>query len=131
MRDNMVIIDNKDGDGKTFDDLAQPFLNPPESLFALFVPDDFPLQEFDFFLQIFIFGLAGHLEETSKNSSKRLYKFDLSKHGLPNKFEFRISVQVQAGAASVPTIPPGAEDKKPAGTEADPTWPLKPETFIN
>jgi hypothetical protein len=57
----MVIIDNKDGDGETFDNLAQPLLNPPEGFLALFVPDDFALQGFDFFLQIFhIIRLWGH-----------------------------------------------------------------------
>jgi hypothetical protein len=40
MGHDMVIIDNKDGDGETFDNLAQPLLNPPEGFLAFFVPDD-------------------------------------------------------------------------------------------
>jgi hypothetical protein len=57
---DVVIIDNKEGNGNTFDNLAQPLLDPPEGSLSYPVASNFPLQGFNSFLQIFIIRLLDH-----------------------------------------------------------------------
>jgi hypothetical protein len=81
---DVVIIDNKEGNGNTFDNLAQPLLDPPECVLSYPVAGNFLLQGFNSFLQIFIVRLPGHYLPTF-SGYKLTHKEEFLKYSIINR----------------------------------------------